>query len=114
MNPEYVRAQLVNAAPGAILTAEAIAEDTERVYALGDFEGVDYTLTGPAGARVLEITPVEKGWGPNFFRFDLGLATYEGGDMFAILRLDHDRTWMNSRGGAMAQRGAARPAIDCW
>jgi NTE family protein len=99
VNPEYVRAQLDNAAPGAILTAEAIADDTERVYALGDFEGVDYTLTGPAGARVLEIAPVEKGWGPNFFRFDLGLATYEGGDMFAILRLDHDRTWMNSRGG---------------
>jgi NTE family protein len=99
VNPEYVRAQLANAVPGAVLTPEAIAEDTERVYALGDFEGVDYTLTGPAGERVLEITPKEKGWGPNFFRFDLGLATYEGGDMFAILRLDHDRTWMNSRGG---------------
>jgi NTE family protein len=99
VNPEYVRAQLENAALGSILSAEAIAEDTERVYALGDFEGVDYTLTGPAGARVLEISPLEKGWGPNFFRFDLGLATYEGGDMFAILRLDHDRTWMNSRGG---------------
>jgi NTE family protein len=98
VNPEYVRAQLRSSVPGAILTPEAIAEDTERVYALGDFEGVDYTLTGPAGARVLEIAPTEKGWGPNFFRFDLGLATYEGGDMFAILRLDHDRTWMNSRG----------------
>jgi NTE family protein len=98
VNPEYVRAQLVNAVPGAILNSEAIADDTERVYALGDFEGVDYTLTGPAGARVLEVAPKEKGWGPNFFRFDIGLATYEGGDMFAILRLDHDRTWMNSRG----------------
>jgi NTE family protein len=98
VNPEYVRAQLKNAAPGEILTPQAIAEDTERVYALGDFEGVDYALTGPADARVLEIAPTEKSWGPNFFRFDLGLATYEGGDMFAILRLDHDRTWMNSRG----------------
>jgi NTE family protein len=98
VNPEYVRAQLVNATPGAVLTPRAIADDTERVYALGDFEGVDYELTGSAGARVLEVTPTEKAWGPNFFRFDLGLATYEGGDMFAILRLDHDRTWMNSRG----------------
>ncbi|HSC14623.1 MAG TPA: patatin-like phospholipase family protein, partial [Gammaproteobacteria bacterium] len=98
VNPEYVRAQLENAAPGEVLTPQAIAEDTERVYALGDFEGVDYALTGPADARVLEIAPTEKSWGPNFFRFDLGLATYEGGDMFAILRLDHDRTWMNSRG----------------
>jgi NTE family protein len=99
VNPEYVRAQLENAVPGAVLTPAAIAEDTERVYALGDFEGVDYLLSGPAGARVVDIVPKEKGWGPNFFRFDLGLATYEGGDMFAILRLDHDRTWMNSRGG---------------
>ena len=98
VNPEYVRAQLTNAVPGAVLTTEAIADDTERVYALGDFEGVDYTLSGGVGDRVLEIVPREKGWGPNFFRFDLGLATYEGGDMFAILRLDHDRTWMNSRG----------------
>jgi NTE family protein len=98
VNPEYVRAQLTNAVPGAVLTPEAIAEDTERVYALGDFEGVDFRLTGPAGARVLEIAPTEKAWGPNFFRFDLGLATYEGGDIFAILRLDHDRTWMNARG----------------
>jgi NTE family protein len=99
VNPEYVRAQLVNAAPGAVLTPEAIAEDAERVYALGDFAGVDYELTGPPDARVLEVVPTEKSWGPNFFRFDIGLATYEGGDMFAILRLDHDRTWMNSRGG---------------
>ena len=98
VNPEYVRSQLQNSVPGAVLTPEAIAEDTERVYALGDFESVDYQLTGPAGARVLEIAPVEKGWGPNFFRFDLGMTAYEGGDMFAILRLDHDRTWMNSRG----------------
>jgi NTE family protein len=59
---------------------------------------VDFQLTGPAGARVLEIAPVEKGWGPNFFRADLGMTAYEGGDMFAILRLDHDRTWMNARG----------------
>jgi NTE family protein len=99
VNPDYVRAQIANAAPGAVVTAEAIAEDTDLIYALGDFERIDYQLTGPADARVLEIAPVEKGWGPNFFRFDLGMATYEGGDMFAILRLDHDRTWMNSRGG---------------
>jgi NTE family protein len=98
VNPEYVRAQLDNALPGAVLTPAAIADDTERVYALGDFEGVDYVLSGPTGARVVDIVPKEKGWGPNFFRFDLGLATYEGGDLFAIVRLDHDRTWMNSRG----------------
>ncbi|HZF30732.1 MAG TPA: patatin-like phospholipase family protein [Gammaproteobacteria bacterium] len=99
VEPEYVRAQLENVAPGASVSTTEIAADVERVYALGDFERVEYALTGPEDARVLEIAPVEKPWGPNFFRADLGLAAYEAGDMFAILRADHDRTWVNSRGG---------------
>jgi NTE family protein len=99
VNPEYVQAQLEHVAPGKALNAEDLAKDTNRIYGLGDFESVGYSLTGPPDARVLEITPIEKAWGPDFLRFDIGLSTYEGGDLFAILRLDHDRTWMNSLGG---------------
>ena len=56
--------------------------------------------------------PVEKEWGPNFLRFDLGLAANEGGDMFAILRVDHDRTWVNSLGGHWhnARNSAGKPS----
>src|SRR6185295_14205730 len=96
VNPDYVRTHIENVAPGATVSITDIAADVERIYALGDFERVEYSLTGPDNAQVLEVAPVEKPWGPNFFRVDLGLATYEGGDMFAILRVDHDRTWMNS------------------
>jgi NTE family protein len=99
VNPDYVRTRIENALPGTSPSMAAIADDIERVYALGDFERVEYTLTGPEDARVLEIAPVEKSWGPNFFRFDIGVATYEGGDIFALLRMDHDRTWVNSLGG---------------
>jgi len=98
VNAEYVRAQLQHVAPGKTVSGEDIAADIDRIYSLGDFERVEYSLTGPPDARVLEIRPVEKSWGPSFVRFDLGLATYEGGDLFAILRLDHDRTWIDSRG----------------
>ena len=99
VNVDYVRAELQQVAPGKAVSADDIAGAIERIYALGDFERVDYDVTGPPEARVLVITPVEKGWGPNFLRFDLGLAANEGGDMFAILRADHDRTWVNSLGG---------------
>ncbi len=99
VNVDYVRAELQQVAPGKAVSADDIAAAIERIYALGDFERVDYDVTGPPEARVLEITPVEKGWGPNFLRFDFGLAANEGGDMFALLRLDHDRTWVNSLGG---------------
>ena len=99
VNVDYVRAQLQRIAPGKTLTADDIAADIERIYSLGDFERVDYDVTGPPDARVLEITPTEKEWGPNFLRFDFGLAAYEDADLFAILRAEHDLTWVNSLGG---------------
>jgi len=99
VNPEYVKAQLRNVKPGAIVSTDEIKADTDRVFALGDFERVDYKFTGPRNARVLEIRPVEKSWGPDFFRGDLGLAGETSGELMAILRVDHDRTWLNPRGG---------------
>jgi len=96
---EYVRAQLQNVKSGAVVGTEDIVADTNRIFALGDFERVEYELTGPRDARVLEIRPVEKSWGPNLFRGDLGLAGETSGELMAILRVDHDLTWINSRGG---------------
>ena len=99
VNLEYVQAQLQNVRPGAVVSTEEIDADTGRIFALGDFERVDYKFTGPPDARVLEIRPVEKSWGPNFLRGDIGLAGETNGELMAILRVDHDRTWLNPRGG---------------
>ena len=99
VNLEYVQAQLHNVRPGAVVSTEEIDADTGRIFALGDFERVDYKFTGPPDARVLEIRPVEKSWGPNFLRGDIGLAGETNGELMAILRVDHDRTWLNPSGG---------------
>lgn len=99
VNQDYVTARLHNAKPGAAVTTEQINEDTNRIYALGDFERVDYRFTGPPEARVLEIRPEEKSWGPNFVRGDVGLTGESAGNLMAILRVDHERAWLNSRGG---------------
>lgn len=99
VNAEYLRAKLQSALPGAEVTHEEIAEDTGRLYALGDFEKVEYRFVGDPAAPVLEINAVEKSWGPDFVRFDLGLATSIGGDVLFALRGEHTRTWLNSLGG---------------
>ena len=99
VNPEFVRAQLQGLTPGEEVTRSAIIENTGRIYALGDFERVSYEQTGPPEARTLEITAVEKSWGPDFVRFDLGLAGDADGGLEALLRAEHNRTWMNSLGG---------------
>ena len=99
VNPEYVRGQLRAAVSGANVTADDIAADTNRIYALGDFEQVGYRFTGPADARVLEIEPVEKSYGPNFFRAELGLYGQTNGELMGILGAHHNLTWVNARGG---------------
>ncbi|MCC7256752.1 MAG: patatin-like phospholipase family protein [Gammaproteobacteria bacterium] len=99
VNPEYVRAQLRQVRSGAEVTPAQVTEDTGRIFALGDFERVEYRFTGPREARTLEIRAVEKSWGPDFVRFDLGLAANGNGTLQALLRADHERTWMNPRGG---------------
>ena len=99
VSPEYVEAQLENLKPGAEVSSEQISEDTDRVYATGDFEKVDYKVTGPPGNKTIQILPVEKPWGPNYLRFDFGLYAEGSGELIAVLRGEHTRAWMNKRGG---------------
>jgi NTE family protein len=99
VNPAYVESQLEHVGPGATVTVDEIVRDTETIYALGDFERVQYRLTGPADARTLQLEVREKSWGPNFLSFDYGISTGMSTDLQAILRLDHERTWLNRRGG---------------
>ncbi len=99
VNPEYVAAQLKHTKAGATVLPQQIASDAERIFALGDFQRVGYRLDGPKGKRIVEFQPVEKPWGPNFVRFDLGLAALGDGEVRAIVRGDLDRTWLNALGG---------------
>jgi NTE family protein len=99
VNPEYVRGQLRVAVPGAFVTTEEVAADTNRIYALGDFEQVSYEFTGPKDARVLEIRPVEKSYGPNIFRAELGLYGQTNGELMGVIGANHTLTWVNSLGG---------------
>lgn len=98
VNPQFVRAQLEAVAPGSEVTNQQIIAETGRIFALGDFEKVEYHLLGPPEARTLDIRPVEKSWGPDFLRLDLGLATQGERRLDAVLRADHNRTWINARG----------------
>jgi NTE family protein len=94
VSPEYVESHLQNLQPGTDVDSRQIKEDTDRLYALGDFARIEHQLKGPADARVLEITPIEKSWGPDFLRFDLGLSAEGSGELLAILRGEHTRAWI--------------------
>lgn len=97
VNPDYVRGRM-ELQVGEETTAQQIAEDTQRIYSLGDFERVEYKLTGDAEKPTLEIGVTEKTWGPDFLAFDLGLHASSGGDLSFVLRAEHLRTWINDAG----------------
>jgi len=99
VNPKLVRAQIKDLQPGVLVREQDVVAGTDRIFALGDFERVEYRFSGPPNARLLEFFPIEKSWGPNFFRGDLGLVAETDGELMAILRVDHDLTWLNSLGG---------------
>lgn len=95
----YVESLIRHSRAGEPVDEPMITADVERIYAAGDFERVEYRLVGAGNNPALEIRPVEKRWGPNFLHLDYGLASDFGGDLQAMLRLDHSRTWVNRRGG---------------
>ena len=99
VSERYVRAQIDASVRGQSVTAESIESDADRIYALGDFEQVDYTIDDAQDEGILEFFPREKSWGPNFLRLNVGAATDSTGDILGILRVDHTKTWVNERGG---------------
>ena len=99
VNPEYVSAQIQSAKPGAEVSPTQIEGDMNRVFATGDFEKVLYEFEGPTSNRTLVVEPVEKSWGPNFFRGNIGLTGQSNGEVFVIIGADHSLTWLNRYGG---------------
>ncbi|MEE4216548.1 MAG: patatin-like phospholipase family protein [Xanthomonadales bacterium] len=100
VNPEYVQINLEKLQAGKEISPAQISGDIDHLYSLGDFERVTYELSGPPGQRTVTLSPAEKSWGPNFLRFDLGLYADLSGELDAILRADHSRTWVNSLGAS--------------
>ena len=61
-NPEVLRG-LVESKPGEPLTEEKIGADLRRIYGRGDFESVNYHITGDSGPRAMVITPQREALG---------------------------------------------------
>jgi NTE family protein len=89
---------------GAPLDTEQLDEDLLRVFGDGWYEGVDYTLLSVRERNILRITPVEKGWGPNYLRLGVNLELADQGSSFD-LRLGYQKTWLNRLGGELLLTG---------
>jgi NTE family protein len=96
VNPDAVRAN-IRQQDGEPLDTAKLEQDLLRVFGDGWYEGVDYTLLSTRERNILRVTPLEKGWGPNYLRFGINLEVADQGATFD-LRVGYQKTWLNSLG----------------
>jgi NTE family protein len=100
VNEAYVRSSLTLQA-GDVVDQQQLATAMNRVFDLGDFDSVQYTLAGDPQNPLLTVKVSEKASGPNILRFDLGLAASTLDSTAFVLTADYLRPWLNALGGEM-------------
>lgn len=89
----------VRTASGQPLDLDVLAVDLERVYAIGDFENVNFSIVERDGTQGLRILVREKAWGPHYLKFGLNvMEDFEGGSAYDLL-FNHTLTNVNDLAG---------------
>ena len=98
VNPDTLR-RGIRQEEGHRLDARALAEDLVNEYSQGDLLSLDYSVVRERDKTILQLTPVEKPWGPNYLLFGLGLTSDFRADSSYNLRALYRSTWINTLGG---------------
>ena len=104
VNPHELRTNVAQQ-EGERLDSKRLAEDLLLIYSRGDLQTLDYSVLSERDKTILKLVPIEKGWGPNYLRFGLNLATDFRFDSSFNLRALYRRTWLNAYGGEWLTTG---------
>ena len=99
VNPDMVKRHIAQP-QGESLDTEKLDKDLLRVFGDGWYQSVDYTLLRTRERNILRVTPVEKGWGPDYLRMGVNLEVADQGSTFD-LRLGYQKTWLNRLGAEL-------------
>ncbi len=95
---EFLRSR-IRQEVGQPLDVDALEDDLKRIYGLGYYETVSYSLSPSSEGTVLTIKVQEKSWGPNYLAFGLNYEdNFDGETRFNVgsaLRV----TELNALGG---------------
>jgi NTE family protein len=97
VNPKTAQA-VMDTKAGQPIDQPKLDADMRRIYGIGDFEHVNYSLVEEQTKRILVVDAVEKSWGPNYLRFGIGLSSDFKGDAYFNVVGSYRRTWLNSLG----------------
>ena len=95
---EQMIASKLTIQPGVAFSTDQLHADLNGLYASGDFQSVNHHFEEDAAGRTLVVEPVEKEWGPNYFRAGVRMATDLAGDSDFTLLLSHRSKFLNAAG----------------
>ena len=102
---------LVHSKPGPLDT-KTLGQDLKRIYSIGAFEIVSYTIEDDGNRHILRITATPKSWGPTYLKLGLFLGTdFQDTTQFGVTALV-DATEMNSLGGEWKATATIGQPID--
>lgn len=85
--------------PGKKLDLSQLRRNIDRIYGIDTFELVDFRLMKKDKSTGIVFEPLEKSWGPNYFRFGLGMEdSFKGVSKYA-LTTKFTKTAMNRLAG---------------
>lgn len=90
---------------GQPLNTAALNRDLMRAFGDGYYEQVDYSIDRVGSRNVLRVMPVEKSWGPDYFRMGVQLEDNLSQGSSYQLRFGYQKTWLNDRGGELLFTG---------
>lgn len=85
--------------PGTKLDMSKLKRNIDRIYGIDTFERVDFRLMKKDKSTGIVFEPLEKSWGPNYFRFGLGLEDSFKGDSHYALTAKFTKTAINRLAG---------------
>ena len=83
--PDGLIAAHVDIKPGETLSMPDLKKNIGWIYGIDTFESVDFHIRKKDKSTVIVIEPFDKSWGPNYFRFGLGLEdNFKGSGSYAL------------------------------
>ncbi len=98
VSPDLIRRR-IRTQPREQLDIDVLRDDLDRIARIGEFEMIDFSVTGREGARTLVIRVREKSWGPGYLCPGLGIEGNFDAEADFLATLLYRRAFANRLGG---------------
>jgi NTE family protein len=99
LSDEFVSSRVEELPRGQPLDVDKLELGIARLYGTQLFQKVGYQLVEDGDRTGIEVTVVERDWGPKYLQFGLNIASLAGGENLINASVSHLSTAMNPAGG---------------